>query len=83
VDVVEVAAPELLKALAQLPADVPMPARNESNSSRKHGIISISRTPSPVIGERPRADVEFPLVHASAEATPFDDASVDIVYVPP
>jgi hypothetical protein len=29
------------------------------------------------------ADVEFPLVHASAEATPFDDASVDIVYVPP
>jgi hypothetical protein len=28
------------------------------------------------------ADVEFPFVHASAEATPFDDASVDIVYVP-
>jgi ubiquinone/menaquinone biosynthesis C-methylase UbiE len=29
------------------------------------------------------ADVEFPLVHASAEVTPFDDASFDIVYVPP
>jgi hypothetical protein len=28
------------------------------------------------------ADVEFPLVHASAEATPFDDSSFDIVYVP-
>jgi ubiquinone/menaquinone biosynthesis C-methylase UbiE len=27
------------------------------------------------------ADVEFPLVHASAEATQFDDASFDIVYV--
>jgi ubiquinone/menaquinone biosynthesis C-methylase UbiE len=26
------------------------------------------------------ADVEFPLVHASAEATPFDDASFDIVF---
>jgi ubiquinone/menaquinone biosynthesis C-methylase UbiE len=28
-------------------------------------------------------DGEFPLVHASAEATPFDDASFDTVYVPP
>ena len=26
------------------------------------------------------ADVEFPLVHASAEARPFDDALFDIVY---
>jgi ubiquinone/menaquinone biosynthesis C-methylase UbiE len=29
------------------------------------------------------ADVEFPLVHASAEARRFDDASFDIVYAPP
>jgi ubiquinone/menaquinone biosynthesis C-methylase UbiE len=28
-------------------------------------------------------DGEFPLVHASAEATLFDDASFDIVCVPP